>query len=310
MHEEQHHDRDRWARLRFAIVGPLLAAPPASGELRSALTRLAEKTWRHPVSGEPVRFGFSTVERWFYAARGARLDPVKELRRRVRGDAGGQHRLSVALRNALRTQFKAHPSWSYLLHAQNVAVLAAQDRALGPMPSYATVRRYMKSHTMVRQPRKRARPRTAGLEQAEQRLEQREVRSFEAEFTNALYHADYHHGSRKVLTRTGQWETPVLLGVLDDHSRLACHVQWYLQESAETFVHGSSQAFQKRALPRAFMTDNGAPMLAAEVRHGLHELGVIHHTTLPVSKCEGRGVLGVRRRAPDGDARGLRGTHR
>ena len=25
-------NRDRWAQLRFAIVGPLLAAPPAAGE--------------------------------------------------------------------------------------------------------------------------------------------------------------------------------------------------------------------------------------------------------------------------------------
>jgi hypothetical protein len=28
-------DRDRWARLRFAIIGPLLAAPPLKGELRA-----------------------------------------------------------------------------------------------------------------------------------------------------------------------------------------------------------------------------------------------------------------------------------
>ena len=30
-------DRDRWARLRFSIIGPLLAAPPERGELRAAL---------------------------------------------------------------------------------------------------------------------------------------------------------------------------------------------------------------------------------------------------------------------------------
>ena len=29
-------ERDRWARLRFSIVGPLLAAPPESGELHSS----------------------------------------------------------------------------------------------------------------------------------------------------------------------------------------------------------------------------------------------------------------------------------
>ena len=67
--------RDRWARLRFSIIGHLLAAPPEPGELRRALTELAAKSWRHPMTGLPVRFGFSTLERWFYAVR-AHADPV------------------------------------------------------------------------------------------------------------------------------------------------------------------------------------------------------------------------------------------
>ena len=29
--------REHWARLRFAIIGPLLAAPPADGDLHQAL---------------------------------------------------------------------------------------------------------------------------------------------------------------------------------------------------------------------------------------------------------------------------------
>jgi putative transposase len=75
----------------------------------------------------------------------------------------------------------------------------------------------------------------------------------------------------------------VLLGVLDDRSRLTCHLQWYLQETAESLVHGLSQAIQKRALPRALMTDNGSAMVAEEVRQGLHDLGILHETTLPYS---------------------------
>ncbi len=38
-------DRDRWARLRFAIIGPLLAAPPEAGALRATITALASRTW-------------------------------------------------------------------------------------------------------------------------------------------------------------------------------------------------------------------------------------------------------------------------
>jgi putative transposase len=87
-------DRDRWARLRFAIIGPLLAAPPAKGHLQAALKELSERTWQHPVSGQPVRFGVSTLERWLYAARAAGDDPVTVLRTRIRADAGRSRQLS------------------------------------------------------------------------------------------------------------------------------------------------------------------------------------------------------------------------
>jgi putative transposase len=70
----------------------------------------------------------------------------------------------------------------------------------------------------------------------------REVRSFEVEYVGGLWHLDFHHGSRQVLTREGQWVKPIALAVLDDRSRLACHVQWYLDETTESLVHGFTQA--------------------------------------------------------------------
>ena len=100
---------------------------------------------------------------------------------------------------------------------------------------------------------------------------------------SALWHLDFHHGARRVLTRAGAWAKPMLLGVIDDRSRLVCHLQWYLDETAESLVHGLSQAFMKRGLPRALMTDNGAAMLAEETVAGLARLGVVHQTTLPYS---------------------------
>ena len=58
----------RWARFRFTVIGHLLASPPGKGDLAGAIASLAARTWRHPISGEPVRFGFSTIERWYYRA--------------------------------------------------------------------------------------------------------------------------------------------------------------------------------------------------------------------------------------------------
>jgi transposase InsO family protein len=124
---------------------------------------------------------------------------------------------------------------------------------------------------------------TAGAERAEARLAAREVRSYEAPYVGSLWHWDGHAGSRPVLTARGQWITPVLIGVIDDRSRLACHLQWYLTEDAEGVAHALSQAIQKRGLPRAGLSDNGQANLATEIGEGLARLGIVHDTTLAYS---------------------------
>ena len=89
--------------------------------------------------------------------------------------------------------------------------------------------------------------------------------------------------SRFATGALGQWAYPILLSILDDHSRLRCHAQWYLSEGAQELCHGLSQALQKRALPRALMSDNGSAMVAAETVQGLARLSIVHETTLPLS---------------------------
>ncbi len=272
--------RDRWARLRFSIIGPLLAAPPGPRELNGAFAALAAKTWRHPETGLDVRFGASTLERWYYTARRA-ADPVAALRDRPRANQGGFPSLSAVAIAALTAQYREHPGWTAQLHLDNLRVTCQAQDSCTPVPSYTTLRRYMRAQGMYRQ----ARPKriTQGAVAARDRLEQLEVRSFEVEHAGALWHLDFHHASRRVLTRAGAWVKPMLLGVIDDRSRLVCHLQWYLDESAQSLVHGLSQAFMKRGLPRGLMTDNGAAMLSEEVTSGLAALGVVHQTTLPYS---------------------------
>jgi putative transposase len=279
--EPQPHDA--WASLRFAIVGPLLARPPGErGELLRAFEQLAQTSWRHPITGEPVQFAVSTIERWYYRARSAPRDPVGALRNRIRQDADTHATLSPLLRQAVQSQYNDHPSWSVQLHYDNLEKLVLYEPVLGRTPSYSTLLRYMKSQGLARR-KKLPRNPTAGQLRAVEHLEQREVRSFEAEYVHELWHLDFHEASRKVLTREGRWIKPEMLGVLDDHSRLGCHVQWYNVECAESLAHGLSQAIQKRGLPRGLMTDNGGAMRAEETRQGLERLGIVHSTILAYS---------------------------
>ena len=242
-------ERARWARLRFAIIGPLLAAPPAPGELGPRLREVA-------------------------AARRAGRDPVGALATRVRSDTGQQRAMSAPVIEALRAQYRDHPGWTCQLHYDNLG--AALGKAVA-LPSYATLRRFMKAQALVRRAPVRSALRP-GEAAAQTHRQSRETRSFEVEYVGGLWHLDFHHGSRQVLSREGQWVKPIALAVLDDRSR-----QWYLDETTESLVHGFTQALQRRGLPRALMTDNGAAMMAEEFTGGLHALGIVHQTTLPYS---------------------------
>ncbi len=270
-----------WARFRFSVVGSLLSAPRVRGALKTAIRDLAAKTWSHPVTGRDVRLSAVTIERWYYTARRQHDDPVGALRRAVRKDCG-KVSLAAAVAQRLVLQYSQYPHWSYQLHYDNLAALVKADPVLGPLRSYSTVKRYMQAHGLVRKPRLRPSERPGEL-RAETRRQTREIRSYEATHVGALWHLDFHHGSLKVLTHGGRWLRPIALGILDDHSRLCCHVQWYLSETAEDLVHGLSQAFQKRGLPRALLTDNGSAMVAEEVTEGLLRLGIVHERTLPYS---------------------------
>lgn len=274
---------ERWAHLRFGIIGQLLASPAEAGALRDALSQLAAREWTHPSTGKPCRFAFSTIERWYYQARREQRDPVGVLRRKTRKDRGQSRAVSTALHDALHAQYRAHSSWSVQLHHDNLAALVQADPRLGPLPSYATLRRHMKSHALVRRRRRVGRAMTDGEVRAASRLEQREVRSYEAAHVNALWHLDFHHGSLPVVLPSGEWRRPLCLGILDDCSRLACHVQWYLAEGARELVQGLGQGLQKRRLPRSLMSDNGAAMRAEETRQGLLRLSIQHELILPHS---------------------------
>ena len=265
-------DRDRWARLRFAIIGPLLAAPPAKGQLQTILRELSSRTWQHPVTNLPVRFGLSTLERWYHAARRARQDPFAALKTRVRADAGRYRALSPRLIAALHAQYRDHPRWSIKLHYDNLRALLNDAE---PFPSYSTVRSYCRTSGL------RKLPNRGGVAASGQWFAQREIRSFEAEAVNGLWHLDFHQCSRSVLTKKATWVKPVALCIIDDRSRLICHVQWAWSETTKELVHGFTQALMRRGLPRSLLTDNGAAMIAKEFTNGLETLGITHTTTLP-----------------------------
>lgn len=280
MNEKSRGKLTDWAQLRFSIIGGLLASPPKKGDLQKKFKCLASHCYPHPTEDKLVKFGVSTIERWYYQALGSE-DPIQALGRKVRKDAGHQTAMSPRLLTLLKKQYEDYPKWSYQLHTDNLAALVSKEPELGKAPSYSTVKRCMKHRGWYKK-KGAHRPQSPGQKQAQQRLESREVRSYESEYISQLWHLDFHEG-RRVVDVNGHWYTPKALCILDDRSRLCCHIQWYLNETAEALIHGLSQAFHKRGLPRSLMTDNGSAMLAHETQNGLLHLGIMHEKTLPYS---------------------------
>ena len=201
---------ERWAHLRFAVVGPLLASPPPQGELQAELVRLAARLWLHPISGQPVRFAVSTLERWFYKAR-AGNDPVGVLRRQPRRDRGQQRavgatagrRFAPPARRPSGLELPAPPRQSRgagrRAAAAGAVAVVRQPAALHGDAGVAAA----EAATSPPAGARRARP--------SREFQQHEVRSYETAHVGGLWHLDFHHCSRPILSPQGEWYRPLLL---------------------------------------------------------------------------------------------------
>lgn len=270
----------RWAEFRLAVVGPLLVAPPAPGTLVQALKALTAKSWINPLTGQPASFSFATIERWYYLAK-SEQSPIDKLTKKRRNDHGQNKIEGSELATILLDLYRQHPSWSHQLHYDNLLGLKEAAAGGAAFPSYSTVKRWMKKKGL--RPLRGKKGQQGHASSLEKGLVCRETRSYEAPYPGSLWHLDFHHGRRRVLTNDGRWITPLLLAILDDRSRLICHLQWYEHETTDCLVHGFRQALQKRGVPRSLLTDNGSAMIAAEFTEGLTRLSILHATTLPYS---------------------------
>jgi hypothetical protein len=76
------------------------------------IDKYAAREWRHPITAAAVRFGLSTIERWYLpGSQGAARSGRRAAPRKVRTDAGQQASMSDGTPGAAR-QYAARKSWS------------------------------------------------------------------------------------------------------------------------------------------------------------------------------------------------------
>lgn len=270
----------KWAEFKFSVIGHLLASPPLYGQLRMRLKELSEKKWKHPINGEFYSPSIKTVEAWYYKATKASQMPMEELRPKKRSDFNTHKAITDWMKIKLGEEVQKHPGWSKQLHADNLKIIIERDN-MGQAPSYSTVKKYLSKVGYLKISSRSSK--RDGFKKSFNQKQKFEQRSYEHPYVGSLFHLDFHHCSREIITESGEIIFPLLFCVIDDNSRLVCHIQWYLSENAENLIHGFIQGLQKRGLPRALMSDNGKAMTSNEFTSGLKSLSILHETTLPYS---------------------------
>lgn len=80
-------------------------------------------------------------------------------------------------------------------------------------------------------------------------------RKFEAELPNDLWQSDVMHGPKVEVA--GRLKKSFLIAIIDDHSRLIPHAEFYLSEGLPSYLKCLEEALLKRGLPRKLYVDNG-----------------------------------------------------
>lgn len=113
-------------------------------------------------------------------------------------------------------------------------------------------------------------------------------RRFEAEFPNDMWQSDVMHGPSVKID--GKMHKAYLIAVLDDHSRLLPHAEFFLSERLDCWLDAFRQALMARGLPRKLYVDNGAAFSSKHLEHICASLGIALIHTPPYTP-QGRGKI-------------------
>jgi transposase InsO family protein len=116
----------------------------------------------------------------------------------------------------------------------------------------------------------------------------RDRRKFEAEGPNDLWQSDVMHGPRVEVE--GKQRKTYLIAMLDDHSRLITHGEFYLSERLDSYLNALQQALSKRGLPRKLYVDNGSAFRSRHLEHVTASLGIALIHSRPYTP-QGRGKI-------------------
>jgi transposase InsO family protein len=257
-----YEERKSKKEFRMAIVNRIKDLAP--GERARVIEELLAQKHTLPYSTKE-EISKTTIYRWLKEFKES-SDREAVLLGKVRSDRGVERALTGKQKDALKR-------WRYDNPYRTVEDIRDElschaETTSDPLPSKATIARFLRAHGLSRKDLLRGRPQT-------------KVRlAFEAEYPQQLWMADTKgpdvyvndptHPGQRVLAR------PVVL--IDDHSRYIVAAMYVTQETESVIVELFCQALLLFGIPEILYVDRGGPYMGRNLKKGANLIGcnIIH----------------------------------
>lgn len=223
---------------------------PGRRALQTAVAEASQKLW------DGLRFSAGSIERYYYAYR---REGFRALLPAERADKGRCQALSAPQQEAL---LKARLAYPKLDATTLVRQLIERDQLPGSGFSMSSVYRLLAAHGVDRDSL------AAGGFQPDSGPQ----KAFETALPNMLWMADMMYGPTLVVE--GKALHTRLFALLDDHSRLCPHAEYFAGEASGCFLAVLHSAIKSRGVPERLYTDNGKVFLCRHLHLVCANLGI------------------------------------
>ncbi|MHC4544689.1 MAG: DDE-type integrase/transposase/recombinase [Planctomycetota bacterium] len=257
------------AVFRFGVISDfVMGAQMSRAEKRRLMRDKCARKWQIPFS-EKTRLSIGTISRWCRLYKDSNGD-LKSLQPKDRCDQGKSRAMDEESCLSLIELKLETPA---LTVPQLIEQMNRQNRVSpGIVLNNSTVYRFLHQHNLIHPQVKKPVDR----------------RKFEAELPNDLWQSDVMHGPK--VDVNGKMRKSYLIAILDDHSRLIAHGQFYLSEALVSYLDAFENALAKRGLPRKLYVDNGAAFRSRHLEYISASLAIALIHSKPYQP-QGRGKI-------------------
>ncbi len=259
-------ENERIAIFRHGVIASLFCE-----QEKSLKSKIEEKS-KIPMILPNGTFGMiarSTIEKWYYAYK---LDGFNGLDLKERKDKGLSRDISE---NVIQEIDKLLTKQGTYKTSNIIRDLRCQENLIKELSSNSTIYRYVKQ----------IRSRYTNKDKGQERL------AFEALNSGDLWQTDIMYGPYIYTDINGRYKKcqTYLIAILDDHSRLIVHGEFFLSQKVEDYASTLKSAILKRGIPIKLYCDNGKVFLSSQIKRIAGKLGVlILHTKVRDAAAKGK----------------------